>query len=35
MIVTFYYLKKAPESHFEPTYFVLLVWFTYHPVGGA
>ena len=34
-VVTFYYLTKAPKSHFEPTYFVLLVWFTYHPVGGA
>jgi hypothetical protein len=23
--VTFYYLKKAPKSHFEPIYFALLV----------
>ena len=29
------YLKKAPKSHFAPIYLVMLVWFTYHPVGGA
>jgi hypothetical protein len=33
--VTFYYLKKAPKSHFEPIYFAILVWVTYHPVEGA
>ena len=33
--VTFYYLKKAHKSHFEPIYLVILVWFTYHLVGGA
>ena len=35
MVFTFYYLKKAPKSHFEPIYFALLVWFTYHPVEAA
>ena len=35
MVWYFLLLKKAPKSHFEPIYFVLLVWFTYHPVGGA
>jgi hypothetical protein len=28
-------LEKGPKSHFEPIYFALLVFFTYHPVEGA
>ena len=35
MVWYFLLLKKAPKSHFEPIYFALLVWFTYHPVEGA
>jgi hypothetical protein len=31
---TFFLLKKAPKSHFEPIFFALLVWFTNHPVEG-
>jgi hypothetical protein len=34
MVWYFLLLKKAPKSHFEPFYFALLVWFTYHPVEG-
>ena len=32
MVCYFLLLEKAPKSHFEPIYFALLVWFTYHPV---
>ena len=35
MVRYFLLLKKAPKSHFEPIYFALSVWFTYHPVEGA
>ena len=31
----YFKVKKAPKSHFEPIYFALLVWFTYHPVEAA
>jgi hypothetical protein len=34
MVWYFLLFKKAPKSHFEPIYFALLVWFTYHPVEG-
>ena len=37
ILVVYYFLllEKAPKSHFEPIYFTLLVWFTYHPVEAA
>jgi hypothetical protein len=35
MVWYFLLLKKASKSHFDPIYFALLVWFTYHPVEGV
>jgi hypothetical protein len=35
MVWYFSLLEKGPKSHFEPIYFALLVFFTYHPVEGA
>jgi hypothetical protein len=32
VVCYFLLLEKAPNCHFEPIYFALLVWFTYHPV---
>ena len=34
MVWYFSLLKKGPKSHFEPIYFALLVFFTYHPVDA-
>ena len=35
MVWYFSLLEKGPKSNFEPIYFALLVFFTYHPVEGA
>ena len=35
MVWYFSLLEKGPKSHFEPIYFALLVFFTYHPVEGV
>ena len=35
MVIHFLLLEKDTKSHFEPIYFALLVWFTYHPVESA
>ena len=35
MVCYFLLLEKAPKSHFEPIYFALLVWLTYHPVEAS
>ena len=34
MVWYFSLLEKGPKSHFEPIYFALLVFFTYHPVDA-